>query len=305
MLFNLFGNTKHNNFVISCFITMLHVVISKIWILPTSLSIQEGITTFGIILLLWASLYLIDLIKEIAGISKAKRYILLFFITIVNFFPNIYNSISVVASNFFILFIIFQLFRAKNTTDEKKLFFDTSVLLFLAGICYCWAFLFIIPLWFIILLYSASKFRNFFIPIIVFVGLTFLIMSILIPLGYAENFISIFDFDIKFNLYNYTQKHLLLPILFLVLMFLVLLPTFIRKRKKNNISNNFIWFLLIFILSCMVFLSEHKGNSEILFLIFPISSLLSIEFETIGKKWLKETILWIFLILPYLFSIFI
>lgn len=304
MLLKIFGNTKPNNFILTYLLSALCIIISKIWILESHFSLWELLQTIGVIFLIWGNLFFVDLIHHSLYASQKNRFVLFFFFSISNFFPYIYGSFEIIITNFFILWIIFQLLKIKNSTYEKKLLFDTSLLLFGAGMCYSWAFLFVIPLWIVIFLYTTTPFRNFFIPIVVFFGFSFLIISILLPSESYHYFISVFKLDIKLDTEKYLQLDYLLPIAFLLLMSLIFLVISLRKHKKNNNSNHFILIISTLTLLCILTLSEYPKNADILFLILPISLFFGNQIVKIEKTWIKKAILWIFLLFPLMLQIF-
>jgi hypothetical protein len=78
----------------------------------------------GILIILFASLFLSNFIVKKNGLTKNSSYTILYYFLFLLFFPNILNNINLLLANFFILLSMRRLVSLQTLKAPKEKIFD-------------------------------------------------------------------------------------------------------------------------------------------------------------------------------------
>lgn len=299
MVARFFDHTKPNSFIVVCLITLTHFFAYKLLIFKMFPDIYELAQMMATLLFLVGNFWVINAIKNENEVTKHHNFTLFFFGCFIGFFPEIYNYPSVILANFFVLLTFFRLIKIENNPQQKKIIFDTSLFVFCAGILFSWAFLYIILVWLIALSQTSQPYRNSLIPVVALVVISVLLLSVALPLGLFSELISLFTFELGFSSEKYTDISLMFPAFFLVMVVWAIVFFYFLNKNKNKKSISLLLAFYVFITLIITIISEEKSTAEILLLNLPTCLLLGTQFENIHRKWIKESLLWGFILLPF------
>lgn len=253
------------------------------------------------------SLFLVNFISKRNILTKDNTYSFLYLGIFILFIPESLANVSALIANFFVLLSIRKILSFKTLNSVKEKIFDASLWIFVASIFEFWCILYMILVFVVILLYNASDFRNWFLPVIAF----FTVLSIFYTICLFTNLS--FDnylnqkvkFDVSINFFNSKTESaefvlfLLISIIFLILYLIGL------KKKPTSIQSVMYKILFLWIIGLtIVFISPEKSNALLLFSFLPVSIFAVNFLESETSFWFKESITWILVLTAFGFFIF-
>lgn len=300
MLTHFFDNTKPKGILFCGLYVLFFVILYKIFLFNTNSFLLQITEIISIMLFLVGNIWLIYLLKNQNEFTKSQNYVFLFFVSFVNFFPEIYKHYSVLCVNFFVMVAFLLLSKIEYVAGQKKRIFDASLCISLAAICYDWALLYIVLIWLVVFLSTSEPFRNGLIPWVALVVVA--VLSSCVALLFGESYwlglIENFQFSLGFDFQKYSLKTFVFSVVFWGLLVLAfVLFYFFQQKIKRSLS--FLMFGYLLVSLGILLLSERIGTAECIFVALPITLLLSSQFDKISKKWLQECLLWVVLISPF------
>jgi hypothetical protein len=168
--------------------------------------------------------------------------------------------------------------------------------------------LFFILIFTAIVLHQKITLPTLFTPIIGFVTPLFIYFTYYFWFDKTEKFTHLFDFNINFDVQFYTQTKFMWFFVFICIA--SLLSIVFKSAETIGVSNTFrrSWNLLITnFLVVLLFLAvlPAKNGSEILFILFPASVIITNGLQLIQKNVFKNLILYLFLIGSIFFGFFL
>jgi hypothetical protein len=165
-----------------------------------------------------------------------------------------------------------------------------------------------------ILIYMASylhqkiTIHTLLVPIIGFSAPLFICFTYFFWFDATEEFTSLFNYNLIFDIQFYTQTAYFWPIS--SILFFTIVAMFFKSAKAFSVNDTFrkSWILLIANFTILVFFLvflPQKNGSELIFILFPISIILANGVELVQKKILKNIILSVSLIGGIIISFFL
>lgn len=302
MISTVFGRTKPINFIFIILFTFLFFFGVHIFILNTQINAYTLLKLLGSFSLILFSVFLTNFISKKNGLTKGNTYAILLFVLSLSFSPYTFSNVSIIISNVFIFLALRRIISLKTYHHIKLKLFDASLWICVATIFYEWAILFFFLVFVAILHYGLKDLRNWFIPMIAI----FIVVTFVITFYYLTNRVNelpeILNFRVELNIDKYTDLKYLIPLLFTLLAgFLAIFSYFANIKVKLSEEQSSILLIIVafFISLFIVLLSDNENTSEFIFMAFPLAILVANYIEVIEKKWLKEFLLWLFLLLPF------
>ncbi|AWG24573.1 DUF6427 family protein [Flavobacterium kingsejongi] len=300
MITSVFSKSKPVNYIL---ITSLLVLCFFLYQLarPEWMESGRGIAEKTVILLvLVASLFMVNFITKKNGLSKDNSFAFFLFFIFLILFPKILNDTNIVLSNFFILLSLRRMVSLQSLVTPKEKIFDASLWIFIAALFHFWSILFIILVFISIIFHVAGDYRNWIIPFIAFFAV--FTIYILAGLVFDKTLITglfhkaVFDFDLN---YFKNSFHNIALGLYVVLAALFLLgQIFSLPNKPLNLHASYKKFIFFFIIGVVIFLiSPNKSNSLLAFTFAPLCVMGANFIELLHKYWMKETVIGIVLLL--------
>jgi hypothetical protein len=146
------------------------------------------------------------------------------------------------------------------------------------------------------------------VPIIGFSAPLFICFTYFFWFDATEEFTSLFNYNLIFDIQFYTQTAYFWPIS--SILFFTIVAMFFKSAKAFSVNDTFrkSWILLIANFTILVFFLvflPQKNGSELIFILFPISIILANGVELVQKKILKNIILSVSLIGGIIISFFL
>ena len=300
MLSEHFENTKTITFVIVLLALLMGSGLYQYQILGLPFTEKyQIITTVITFFLLWLSLLLLHQIDRWNELTETKNsYSIAFFSIFVVLFPTLFLKNEIVGANLLIMAAMWRALTLKTGIGIPQKLFDTSLLILCAALLHPWAIIFLLNIWISLLFYGAQKRRYWFIPFLALLVIALLAASIVLLLDipfpfdyYTLTFVE--DVQYLFQLSDHSLPYLVALGCFVVLFAFSLIVYYFRSKYHSSSSLVVIQFLWVGLLVVLF-------SKEMIYLFAPIAVLFALYVEKITLRWLKETLLWLLLVLPAL-----
>ena len=250
--------------------------------------------TFGILLLLLASLFITNFIVKKNILTKKSSYTILFFFLFLLFFPSILKNSNLLVSNFFILLALRRLVSLQTLKAPKEKIFDASLWIFVASLFQFWALLFILLVYNSIFFHVSRDYRNWLLPFVAFFTTLVIFISyallfdISIIGGYLEKAVVNFNIDYFTNSF----QNLSLSIYTVFAVFFLFSSIFTLTNKPLNLQASYKKMIFAFIIGVSIYIISPNKNSDILvFTILPLSIMATNTIEYSQNNLRNEIIL--------------
>lgn len=247
------------------------------------------------------SMLLLDFISRKNDLTKNNTFKIVVFAVFMAMLPATLLTTNVLIANFFILLAFRRIISLKNNKDIQKKIFDAALWISVASCVYFWSFLFILVLFAAIVLMVGNNFKNYIIP---FVSMaTVIVLTNTYTLLFQNTFFLPLDWigTIGFDFTNLNDLKLLLPISLIATVTLwVTAHHFINLNKISKKNKSAVTIILCYLLVAIsiLILTPEKNGSELIFYALPFAILTTSFLETAKNKKLKETTIWLLLLMP-------
>ncbi|ATA88847.1 hypothetical protein CGC58_03365 [Capnocytophaga stomatis] len=291
MISTRFENKKSVNLLIIFFALFAGFCLYDFFIFEDAWNPSNLLTRAGSFLVLFVSVFFLNIIVQWNELTENNSYSIFFFGFFSTIFPNVYNDFSLCLSNLLVIIAIWRIMTLKTEENIPQKIFDASFLIVCAGLLHIWAFIFLLNIWISLLFYGSKKRKYWLIPFSAIFCIVILFSAGLLLLNIPFNLPEInklWSADYKKMMYLPTFVSLVITSIMLLVSIIVY---FFKSYYHRGSSQVIIQFLFVGL--AVVFLSK-----EIIFIFAPLSILFALYTENIERAWIKETILWIFLIIP-------
>ena len=305
MISTVFGRTKPINFIFIILFTIFIFFSFHFFILKTQINLYSTLKLLGSFCLVLFSLFLTNFISKKNGLTKDNTYAVLIFVLSLSFFPYTFGKVNIIISNVFIFLALRRIISLKSYSHIKLKLFDASLWICLATIFYEWALLFFFLVFVAILHYGLKDLRNWFIPVVAIVIAVIFVICFFYLTNRIDELYEILKFKMELNIDKYTDLKYLVPLLFILLVgFLAIFSYFknIKVKLSDDQSSILLIIVAFFISSFIVLLSDNENTPQFIFMAFPFAVLVTNYIELIEKKWYKELLLWLFILMPFIIS---
>ena len=299
MIANFFSKTKPINFLLLSIMVALIFVVAVIQVNSEPLSLylfaKGGLFLFLSIL----TLFILNFIIRKNGLTEDNSLAILFYILMVSYFPNIFGNDGLFLSNFILLFAFRRIYSLRSSLETKEKIFDSSFWIGIASLFYVWSILFILIVYAGIVIFRKTDWRNFLIPLIGLVTPVFLSYTYLLAFDDLARFYALWNFQINMDISTYASQNMIIPLALIGSLTLAAIYPTTKRSLLAKIDFKSTWSLLlahILVSLLVVLISPIKDGSEFLFLIFPLSILFANFLQVINRYWIKESIIYIFIL---------
>lgn len=299
MIANFFNQTKPINFLVLSILVFIIFIISLINVNTEPIDfyffMKNGLLLAAAILIV----FVLNFIIRKNTLSDDNSYAILFYIIFFGFFPKTFINGSVFISNFVLLFAFRRIYSLRSSIKIKEKIFDGAFWIGVASWFYLESLLFIILLYAAIIIFRKADWRNILIPVIGVITPIFLSYAYLLAFNDLESFRRIWEIHYEFDLGVYNSANYLIPLTLMGLLIVISIFPTTNKSLIAKIDVKSTWFLLIahIVVSILIVLvAPDKDGSEFTFLFFPVSILFANYLQTINKYWIKETIIYLFIL---------
>jgi len=250
--------------------------------------------------LFFVLLFLVKSILSKSKLTKNNSFGMLFFVLLLMLFPKISNLNNVTYASFFMFLSYRKIYNMQNHSSVKERLFDSSFWIGIATLFYSGSFLMMILVFASLLIFNKVTFKNLLIPFIGFGTPILWIIAIryFLDIHFFNKITWSFAYSLNFFNNFYISKTIITLMIIIALgcisiMSISAKASFVGNRAKS------LWQLLVihfFITITMFFLYPVKDNERLFMLFFPVSILMAKYLERISKKWIKESILMVFIL---------
>lgn len=307
MITSIFNKSKPINFVIVFFITLLAFIVSISKEVNQFITLDFVVKQLVVFSTVYFSVLLLNFIVSKNNLTNNNNYEILLFSLFLLLMTQTVSKPYIIASNFFVLLGLRRLVSIRSQKHLKKKLFDAAFWIAIAALFYFWAILFFALIIVSLVLYTDSNIRHWIIPFLSL--LTVLLISSSFSFVFYGDLFDVYmplpSISYNFNTYNTLTFIIAITILFSfgVWASFFYLKSIKKKKKAFRASFKTIVFMVI-VAFIIVLLAPKKNGSEFLFLLAPLSIVITNYIELIQEKWFKEVFLSILIIAPILLLFF-
>lgn len=301
MISGIFGKTKPINFILLLgflflFYWFVHFVLYENHYEPEQLVIK-----FVVLGVLLFSVFIVDFIVKRNQITTTNSYAILYYTLLIVVFPEVLLDDNAVFCSFFLLLATRRLISLKSLKNIKLKVFDATIWTLIASLFYDWAILYLILVCIAIYFYEPKNIKNWLVPLtgILAIGIiAFCFLIITDNLDFLKNH---YQFSFNVDIIAYWINSTKLAIYGIITIITASL-VFIKMGKLG--VGKIITMRLIAIslaLGLMVtFLKTTNDTYPVLITFFPGAIFLAKYVELIKKATLREIVLMVSVIAPFL-----
>lgn len=293
MLYNFLNSHKNSHLFVLYGVGVLQLILYRYFLIGLPIGLWSLLESVWMCFLLLVNVFTINLIIRKNQLSEGHFLVVFFWIVISMLFPEIYKDYTVMLANTCILFVILQIMQSHNITEGRQVFFDISVLIFLATLFFLPSLLGLFLLWLQILTSPGKKFRNSLIPLVVFAILFVILLAASLLLGWENQLFLRFYYLPKFDISSFLQ-YKFLPLLGILLINIMITSWLLKKSYKRYYSGFFISLILVGMVG--IVLHENKNAVGWLYFTFPTALSGMMIIEGLKRHWLREALLWFFVL---------
>jgi Family of unknown function (DUF6427) len=303
MITSVFKKSSPINYTVVTLLVVALFIISQIkqgnW-LTSSLN---GITSVGIFILLFGSLFLTNFIVKKNGLTKNSSYSILFFALFLMFFPSVLTNFKLLFANFFILLAMRRLVSLQTLKAPKEKIFDASLWIFVASLFHFWAILFIVLVYISIIYHVSRDYRNWLIPFVsLFATLVvYLIIALASNIDFMGNLSTFTMVDFKMDYFINKYQNLALSMFTVVGIYFLFTKVISLTNRPLVLQASYKKIIFTFLIGIVIFIiSPNKTNDLLLFTFFPLAVMATNAIEYSKNKPYQEMVLALSIVLVFL-----
>jgi hypothetical protein len=299
MIANFFNKTKPINFLV------LSVLVFSIFLTALIKNNTEPVNFYffaknGLFLLLAVlTVFVLNFIIRKNSLTEDNSLAILFYIMMCSFFPKSFLNEGVFIANFILLLAFRRMYSLRSSLQNKEKIFDAAFWIGIASLFYVWSLLYVFLLYAAIVIFRKIDWRNFLIPVIGVLTPLFLSYTYLLAFNDLDRYWNLWSFDIELSTRNYNSIHFVIPLALTGLLALIAIYPTTKRSLLAKIEFKATWTLLMahLVLSIVIALiAVNKNGSELIFMFFPLSVLFANYLQVINRYWLRELIIYVFLV---------
>ena len=249
---------------------------------------------FGLLAIIFASLFLTNFIVKKNGMSKDSTYTVLFYFLFLLFFPSVLDNTSLLMSNLFILLATRRIISLHSLKASKEKIFDASIWVFIAALFHFWSILFMILIFISVLFHAARDYRNWFLPFIALsaVAIIFVVASVYFKTDWINQLMAQSAIDLRFNYFTNHFQNLALSVYATIALFFMVSLLLTMSNRPLILHPTYKKVLSAVIIGIGIFvISPNKSNDILMFTFAPLAMITTTHIETAQAKWKKEVVL--------------
>lgn len=308
MITSIFNKSRALNFIIVFIILAFTLVLANARVLSGNSNSGNTLLLMGLFLVSYFSVLAVNFVVYKNNLSQRSNYELLLCSLFLLALPQSISNFKIVCANFLVLLALRRILSIKSFKQVIQKLFDAGVLIAMATLFYFWSILFLILPLLISILYLEYKVKNFMAPILG--ALSIFIIAFTIALVQANSLNDLFDlitYQISFDYSAYNSYHIIIPLTLIFSLGIWASSAYLRRlnaKTKIEKPNFTIVFYMLIVALVVALIAYPKTGAEFLFVIVPITIIMTNYIENIEEKWFKEVLFAVLLIVPLL-SLFI
>lgn len=306
MLASVFSKTRPFNYLVIGILSFIFFLLKIISLAKPNADWVYFLQEFGLYLLLFASLFILNFITLKNGLTKANNYALFLFFVFLLYFSSIFQNKNIIISNFLLLLALRRLISLKSLLQTKEKIFDASFWIFLAALFHFWSIFYIVLVFIAITLHVSKDYRNWIIPFIALFAVTilFFLANSILDNGLISTLLSKTYISFDFYYFDNIYQRIALALFTSISLFFFASHIFDVPNKALNMQSSHKTILFSFILGVGIYvLSANKNNGSLAICFGPLAIIGANFIEKIEKNWVKEIVIYALLGLGIFFFI--
>jgi len=300
MIANFFNQTKPINFLLLSILVFFIYLSALINVDSAPLNFFFFAKNSLFIFLAILSVFVINFIIRKNALTEDNSFAILFYILMSSYFPNSYINDGLFISNFILLFAFRRIYSLRSSIETKEKIFDSAFWIGIASLFYVWSLFYLLLVYAAILIFRKIEWRNFVVPILGVLTPVFLSYTYLLAFDDLARFNNLWKLSFDLNFQAYNSYHFMIPFALIgILAIIAIVPT-TKRSLLAKIDFKATWTLLIahiLISVIVVMFAPEKNGAELIFLFFPLSVLFANYVQVINRYWIKESIIYIFILM--------
>ncbi|MEC4003505.1 DUF6427 family protein [Flavobacterium sp. SUN052] len=250
----------------------------------------------GILVILFASLFLSNFIVKKNLLTKDSSYTVLFYFIFLLFFPSVLNNINLLLANFFILLSMRRLVSLQTLKAPKEKIFDAALWIFVASLFHFWAILFIILVYISIIFHVSRDYRNWLIPFVALftTSIIFVFYALLFDKSAINFYLEKETINLQLDYFTDKYQNIAFSIYAVFVVFFLFPFVFSLTNKPLNLQASYKKVLFAVFIGIVIFvISINKSNDLLIFTFLPMAIMATNTIEYMQNKIQQEIILFV------------
>jgi hypothetical protein len=294
MITSVFKKSTPINYSLMGIVMVLFFFLYQFHNAKESNSLVEIAQKAGLLVLLFASLFLSNFIVKKNGLTKNSSYTILFFFLFLLFFPNILNNMKLLLANFFILLSMRRLVSLQTLKAPKEKIFDAALWIFVASLFQFWCILFILLVYISIIFHVSRDYRNWLIPFVAFfaTAVIFVLYNLVIDKTAINTYLQSEGMNFQLDYFSNKYQNIAFSIYTVFVLFFIFPFIFTLTNKPLNLQASYKKVIFTVLIGTVIFvISVNKSNELLVFTFLPMAIMATSTIEYLQNKIQQEIIL--------------
>ena len=255
--------------------------------------------TTTLILLLFASFFLVNFTVKKNNLTKNSSYTILFFLLFLLIFPTVFNSLSLIFANFFLLLAIRRMISLQTLKSPKEKIFDASMWICIASLFHFWCILFILLVYISVFFHVSRDYRNWLLPFVAFVAtaIIFMVSALAFDQTWITHIIDQTQTNFELDYFTNNYQNIALSFFVLIALYFVASMIFSLTNKPLILQASYMKMIFGFLIGVTIFLiSPEKNNATLIFTFMPLSVMGTTNIEYSQSQMYQEIVLLLLII---------
>jgi hypothetical protein len=298
MIANFFNKTKPVVFFIVSSMLFLYYVVALFQFKYEAFSFLWLLKRIGVFLLFVAFLLITSFIIKKNALTHSNSYAIVLITVLLGAFYETMFENQIIITNILLLFGFRKIYSLRSVTNTKLKLYDASFWLGIAALVYSWSILYVLLIYVTLIIYDRVTIKNFLIPIVGAITPIFIYFTYCFYVDNLEQFYNCWVFNPNFDYNNYNNFKLLVPIAVVLATVIWSILVLTPKVSVSGINIKRTWRVVLnhlIISAVIIAFSPLKNGSEMLFMIFPVSVVVTNFLRVSGSENFKNLILYLFI----------
>lgn len=234
------------------------------------------------------------------NLTQDNSYALLFTVFILATFYESLFAAEIFYANVILLLSYRKIYSLRSGINTKLKLFDAAFWIGISTLIYSWSILYVLLIYFAMIIFKKVTFKNLMIPMVGIGIPIFIFFTYCFAVDDLVWFNQLFVMEMNFNYVSYNQFKLLIPISFLLTIVLWSIVSVTPKVASGGANFKKIWNLLILhllIAAAVIGISPIKNGSEMIFMVFPLTLIITNFIQKSESKNFKNLVFYLFLLI--------
>ncbi|MFD1294924.1 DUF6427 family protein [Lutibacter holmesii] len=300
MIANFFNKTKPIVFFILASLLFVYYILAIANFKFEAFSFLWLAQQFGFFVLIIGFLLISSFIIKKNTLTQNNSYALLLLVLLLGTFYEAMFDVPIVIANVFLLLGFRKVYSLRTISATKLKLFDAGFWFGVAALFYAWSIIFVLLIYVALIIFERINVKNLIRPIVGVITPIFIYFIYCFAFGSVNDFYNCWEFNFNVNYTSYNNLKLLLPISVSLAAVIWSIVTLTPKVSVSGIHIKRAWRIvlnhLIFAAIIIAF-APIKNGSEMLFMIFPFSVIITNYLRISPSENFKNLLLYLFLIL--------